>query len=78
SRILFREKATFSRPIVRIAIAGIALGLMVMFVAIAILTGFQKEIRQKVIGFGAHIQISHFDENASLDPRPVEMVQLFY
>ncbi len=77
-KILSRSKANFSRPIVRIAIVGIALGLTVMFVAIAILTGFQRQIREKVIGFGAHIQITHFDENASFEPQPISVHQYFY
>ncbi|MCX6251520.1 MAG: FtsX-like permease family protein [Bacteroidetes bacterium] len=77
-RILSGNKANFSRPIVRIAVVSIALGLSVMFLSIAILTGFQKQIREKVIGFGAHIQISHFDENASYEPRPVSINQKFY
>jgi lipoprotein-releasing system permease protein len=77
-RILSKNKANFSRPVVRIAILSIGLGLTVMFVAVAILTGFQKEIREKVIGFGAHIQISHYDENSSLETKPISMHQDFY
>jgi lipoprotein-releasing system permease protein len=77
-RILSRNKANFSRPIVRIAILSIGLGLTVMFVAVAILTGFQKEVREKVIGFGAHIQISHYDENSSLETKPISIHQDFY
>jgi len=49
-----------------------------MFVAVAILTGFQKEVREKVIGFGAHIQISHYDENSSLETKPISTHQDFY
>jgi lipoprotein-releasing system permease protein len=77
-RILSKNKASFSRPSVRIAILSIGLGLTVMFVAVAILTGFQKEVREKVIGFGAHIQISHYDENSSLETKPISMHQDFY
>lgn len=77
-RLLSKNKANFSRPIVRIAILSIALGLMVMFVAVAILTGFQKEVREKVIGFGAHIQISHYDDNSSLETKPISTRQDFY
>jgi lipoprotein-releasing system permease protein len=77
-RILSKNKANFSRPIVRIAILSIGLGLTVMFVAVAILTGFQKEVREKVIGFGAHIQISHYDENSSLETKPISIHQDFY
>ena len=77
-RILSKNKANFSRPIVRIAILSIGLGLTVMFIAVAILTGFQKEVREKVIGFGAHIQISHYDENSSLETKPISTHQDFY
>jgi lipoprotein-releasing system permease protein len=77
-RILSKGKANFSRPVVRIAILSIGLGLTVMFVAVAILTGFQKEVREKVIGFGAHIQISHYDENSSLEAKPISTHQDFY
>ena len=77
-RILSPEKSNFSHPIVRIAIISIALGMTVMFVSIAILTGFQNQIREKVIGFGAHIQITHYDENSSFEPLPISMNQPFY
>ena len=77
-RILSKNKSNFSRPVVRIAILSIGLGLTVMFIAVAILTGFQKEVREKVIGFGAHIQISHYDENSSLETKPISMHQDFY
>jgi lipoprotein-releasing system permease protein len=76
-RILTRDKANFSRPIVRISVLSIAIGITVMFVAIAILTGFQKQIREKVSGFGAHIQILHYDENASMEPKPISRHQEF-
>ena len=42
-----------------------------MIVAIAIVTGFQQEIRAKVIGFGAHIQISKYDTNHSFESSPI-------
>lgn len=53
--------------------AGIALGLAVMLISVAVLKGFQKEIREKVVGFGSHIQISHFDSNNSYELAPVLM-----
>ena len=57
--------------------AGIALGLTVMIVAVAIVTGFQQQIRNKVIGFGAHIQIAYFDSNNSFEFKPVDCNQPF-
>ena len=71
------QEGRFSRPIVRISVIGIALGLAVMILTVAIVTGFQKEIREKVIGFGAHIQISNFDNNESYEYSPIERKQDF-
>ena len=58
-------------PAVRIAIIGIALGLATMILAVAIIVGFKQEVRNKVIGFGAHIQITNFDSNTSYETTPV-------
>jgi lipoprotein-releasing system permease protein len=58
-------------PVVRIAMAGIAIGLAVMIVSVAVITGFKKEVRNKVIGFGAHIQLTNFDNNISYETVPV-------
>ncbi|MGM9755345.1 MAG: ABC transporter permease [Parabacteroides sp.] len=54
-------------PAVRIAMIGIALGLAVMLLSVAIVIGFKKEVRNKVIGFGSHIQITNFDSNSSYE-----------
>ncbi len=56
-----------SKPIVRVAVGGIAVGLAVMILTLAVMSGFQKSIRQKVIGFGSHIQITGFDTNESFE-----------
>ena len=84
SRIIRAKKAPESntisgtRPIVRIAVAGISIGLAVMIVAVSIVTGFQKEIRNKVSGFGAHIVVTNYDSNTSYEPEPVSTDQSFY
>ena len=73
-----KDKKTFtSRPIIRIALAGVAIGFSVMIIAVSIVTGFKKEIRNKVIGFGSHIQISNYDENNSYESRPIDREQKF-
>jgi len=51
-----------SRPIVRIATTGIAVGMILMIVSVAIVRGFQREIREKVIGFGSHVQVTQTAE----------------
>ena len=60
-------------PTIRIAIAGIAIGLTVMILAVAIVLGFKQEIRDKVIGFGSHIQISNFDSNSTYETQPISI-----
>lgn len=60
-----------SKPAVRIAMLGIAIGLAVMIVSVAVVIGFKKEVREKVIGFGSHIQICNFDSNQSYETRPI-------
>jgi lipoprotein-releasing system permease protein len=72
-----REETSFSRPINVIAIIGIAMGLAVMIIAVAILTGFKQEIRDKVVGFGSHIQIMNFDSNISFETTPISCNQEF-
>jgi len=73
-----KDKKTFtSRPIIRIALAGVAIGFSVMIIAVSIVIGFKEEIRNKVIGFGSHIQISNYDENNSYESRPIDKEQKF-
>ena len=72
-----REETSFSRPINVIAIIGITMGLAVMILAVSILTGFKKEIREKVVGFGSHIQIMNFDSNISFETAPISETQEF-
>ncbi|MGB0391385.1 MAG: ABC transporter permease [Salibacteraceae bacterium] len=66
------------RPIVNIALAGIAISVAVMIISISIVTGFQKEIREKIIGFGGHIQISNFQSTDGFEIIPISINQPFY
>lgn len=61
----------FSAPIVNISVAGIALGLAVMIISMAVVTGFRNEVSSKVTGFSADIQISNFDANNSFETQPI-------
>jgi len=60
-----------SKPAVRIAMFGIAIGLAVMIVSVGVVIGFKNEIRGKVVGFGSHVQISNYDSSLSYETRPV-------
>jgi lipoprotein-releasing system permease protein len=78
-KILFEKKGSGisqSRPIVNIAVWAIALGVAVMLVSIAVLTGFQNQITEKVIGFGGHVQITDYSSNNSLEPNPILISKL--
>ncbi len=77
-RLFSKDKANFSYPIIRVAIISIALSIAVMIVSVAIVTGFKKEIRDKVIGFNSHIQIGNYDLNSSYETKPVSKKQNFY
>ena len=72
-----RKGLTFSRPINRIVIAGIALSISVVILAFAILTGFKQEIRNKIAGFSGHIQVLNFDSNYSFETAPISSRQEF-
>jgi len=72
-RIHFQQgKKNVSRPAVRIATIGIALGLAVMIISIAVVIGFKQQIRNKTIGFGGHIQITNFDNNNTYEMNPIK------
>ncbi len=72
ARRLFKGgKGSFTRPIINISVASVSLGIAVLLLAVAILKGFQNEIREKIIGFGAHIQVSYYDNNTSYEVEPI-------
>lgn len=66
-----KNRKSVSKPAVRIATIGIALGMAVMLVALAVVTGFQNEVSQKVFGFGSHIQISALTNNQTYEMPPI-------
>ncbi|ANO49249.1 ABC transporter permease [Flavobacterium columnare] len=73
------RKSNISAPIIKIAIAAIAIGLIMMIVSVATGVGLQNKIRQKVSAFNGHIVISNFDDNQSqVSVDPVSTNQDFY
>jgi len=62
-----------SSPIVKISVVGIALGLAVMILSVAVVKGFQNEIRDKLIGFGSHIQVVNYNNNESTEQLPISL-----
>ena len=51
------DRRKVSRPAIRIATIGVAIGLAVMIITVSVVMGFKHTIRDKVIGFGSHIQV---------------------
>lgn len=72
-------KNSISAPIIKIAISAIALGVVMMLIAVATGTGLQRKIREKVSAFNGHIQIFNYDTNRSdVSVKPVSIHQDFY
>lgn len=60
-----------SRPAIRIATIGVAIGLAVMIVTVSVILGFKHTIRDKVVGFGSHIQVHNVLNYSGADPHPI-------
>lgn len=65
------EEGRHSRPAIRVALAGMIVGVMVMILTICIVVGFKQTVTRKVAGFGAHIQVVSFDNNNTYDLQPI-------
>ena len=73
------HKSSISAPIIKIAIAAIAIGMVMMIVSVATGIGLQQKIREKVSAFNGHIIISNYDNNQSeATLTPIAKNQEFY
>ena len=72
-------KSSVSAPIIKIGIVAIAIGIIVMLVAIATGIGLQQKIRDKAVAFNGHVTITNFDSNVSDESlTPISLEQDFY
>ncbi len=75
------DKRKVSRPAIRIALVGVAIGLMVMIITVCVVLGFKHTIRDKVAGFGGHIQVQNLMKYNDIDPYTIcagdSMMQVF-
>ncbi|ULC58985.1 FtsX-like permease family protein [Flaviramulus sp. BrNp1-15] len=72
-------KSSISAPIIKIGIAAITIGMVVMMIAIATGVGLQQKIRDKVVAFNGHVTISNYDSNNSQESVfPISKSQEFY
>jgi lipoprotein-releasing system permease protein len=73
------RKSSISTPIIKIAIAAIAIGMIMMIISVATGIGLQQKIREKVAAFNGHIIISNYDDNQSqVSTTPISVNQNFY
>ncbi|MDX6747120.1 FtsX-like permease family protein [Polaribacter sp. PL03] len=74
-----KYKNSISSPIIKIAITAIALGIIIMLIAVATAAGLQTKIRDKMAGFKGHVQIVNYDNNNSdVSTTPINKEQDFY
>ena len=75
SRLYFSQSAEkrHERPAIKVALAGMIVGVMVMILTICIVVGFKQTVTAKIAGFGAHIQLISFDNNNTYDMQPIEV-----
>lgn len=68
-----KDKGTkrVSTPAIKIAVAGISIAVIAMILSVAVVFGFKTEVQNKVIGFGGHIQISNYTNNATHEVSPI-------
>jgi lipoprotein-releasing system permease protein len=73
-----KSKGNKTEPAIRIAIIGIAVGLAVMLIAWAVIMGFRREVRNKVIGVNSHIQLTSYFSGMTYEMTPVRISDNLY
>jgi lipoprotein-releasing system permease protein len=74
-----QHKSSISSPIIKIAIAAIALGVIIMLITISSVFGLQYKIKEKISGFNGHVQITNYeDNNSEITITPISLEQEFY
>lgn len=65
-----QEGKSFLRFVMYVAIGGVALGVAALLLALAIVRGFSREIENKIVGFGAHVQVLSYVQDNELQDAP--------
>lgn len=66
-----------SKPIVRISVISISLAVIVNLVTIAVVTGFQQKVREKIAGFGSHIYVMNSSDESIMESESIRKDQKF-
>ena len=77
-KIALSRQPNFSRFIIRVAVAAIALSVTVMIVAGSLVSGFQKEISEKIFGFWGHVRIYDYNSTMGFQDKAISIHQKFY
>lgn len=75
-RLALGDKKSFSRFIIRIAILAISLSVAVMIISTCMVSGFSKEIKERIFGFWGEIHITNFENNDSFESTPIKKGQV--
>src|SRR5208337_925739 len=63
-----RPKRTFVSIITLISIVGVALGVAVLIIVISVMSGFDHDLREKILGFNAHLKVFALDKTGDIKP----------
>lgn len=66
-----QPKKRISSPAIRVAMLGVTIGIIAMILSVSIVVGFKNQVREKVIGFGSHIQVTSYDNKATFETNPI-------
>src|SRR5512138_2661764 len=69
-----RPKRTFVSVITLISVVGVMLGVAVLIIVISVMTGFDQQLREKILGFGAHLRVFQYDGPMADFPRVLSTV----
>ena len=72
NRVAFTKSASFTKWIIRIATAAVALSLAVMIITTSVISGFKNQITEKIFGFWGHIHITDTNINRTFEPIPID------
>ena len=77
-RINRADPETFSATIHKVAIASIGIGLAILIISFLILFGFKSTIREKIVSFGAHLQLTGYATTNSYESSPISTTSDFF
>lgn len=72
-RLIHQKDSKYAQRVIKIATISITLSIAVMLIAISVLSGFKNSVKDKIVGFGSHIQILPFASNGNFSDTPIHI-----